>query len=361
MIKAKDCIRGITPYKPGKPIDDVKRELGLSEVYKLASNENPLGTPPSAVEAMRVMASACALYPDGYGYDLRMSISEKLGVKPGELIFGDGSNEIIKLLSLVYLDKGDEIIAPMPSFSEYSRLAAVCGAVCKAIPLTEDFIVDLPAMVGAISCKTKIIYICNPNNPTGTVINKRLLLQMMHRIGNDILVVLDEAYFEYVDDENSPNGLDFFKEFSNVVVMRTFSKAYGLAGLRVGYAVANQSVVNDVNKVREPFNVNSLAQVAAIAAFNDKEYIKKSINYNKVERDFVSTSLKTMGLNVIPSQGNFVLVNVGIKCNIVFNELLKKGIIVRSGDVFGYPTSIRVSIGLREENNYFLKELKELL
>lgn len=356
----RKCIDNIRPYSPGKPIDEVKRELGLTEVYKLASNENPLGPPESAVEAMCTAAGKVSLYPDADAYELRMALAKVHNVDPYQIVFGDGSNELLKLLSLVFLEPGDEIIMPKPSFGEYSRTAMICGATAKAVPLTEDYVVDLPAMVAAISSKTKIVYLCNPNNPTGTVIDKRLLKQLMHRM-QDVIVVLDEAYFEFVNDEKSPDGIAFFKEYPNVVALRTFSKAYGLAGLRVGYGVCHEEIAKAINKVREPFNVNSLAQAAAIAALNDTEYLKKSVEYNAVEREFLYTELKKRGFQVVPSQTNFMLVDVVRDCVEVFQGLLHKGIITRSADIFGYPTKIRLSVGLRRENEAFLKALEEYM
>ena len=356
----RKCLDDIRPYSPGKPIDEVKRELGLTEVYKLASNENPLGPPESAVEAMRLAAGKVSLYPDADAYELRSALAKYHDVQMNQIILGDGSNELLKLLSLAFLEPGDEIIMPKPSFGEYARTAKVCGALAKAIPLTEDYTVDLPAMVAAIGSKTKMIYICNPNNPTGTVVDKRLLKQMMHRM-EDIIVVMDEAYFEFVNDENSPDGVAFFKEFPNVIALRTFSKAYGLAGLRVGYGICNEYIAAAINKVREPFNVNSLAQVAALAALNDGEYLKKSVEYNTVEREFLYTELKKRGFQVVPSQANFMLVDVVRDCVDVFQGLLRKGIIVRSADIFGYNTKIRLSVGLRKENEAFLKALEEYM
>ena len=345
----RKCLDDIRPYSPGKPIDEVKRELGLTEVYKLASNENPLGPPESAVEAMKLAAGKVSLYPDADAYELRTALAKFHNVQPNQIVFGDGSNE-----------PGDEIIMPQPSFGEYVRCAKVCGGVAKAIPLTEDYVVDLPAMVAAISSKTKIVYICNPNNPTGTVVDKRLLKQLIHRM-DDVIVVLDEAYFEFVADENSPDGVEFFKEFPNVVALRTFSKAYGLAGLRVGYGICNEYIAAAINKVREPFNVNSLAQVAAVAALNDAEYLKKSVEYNAVEREFLYTELKKRGFKVVPSETNFMLFDAVRDCVEVFKGLLQKGIITRSADIFGYPTMIRLSVGLRTENEAFLKALDEYM
>ena len=356
----RKCVDNIAPYSPGKPIEEVKRELGLDEVYKLASNENPLGPPESAVEAMKLAAGKVSRYPDADAYELRSALAEYHSVKRDQIILGDGSNELLKLISLTFLEPGDEIIMPKPSFGEYARTAAICGAVAKAIPLTEDYVLDLPTMVAAISSRTKLIYICNPNNPTGTVVDKRLLKQLMHRM-EDVIVILDEAYFEFVQDENSPDGVAFFKEFPNVISLRTFSKAYGLAGLRVGYGVCHEEIAKAMNKVREPFNVNSLAQVAALAALNDSGYLAKSVKYNTVERDFLYTELKRRGFQVVPSQANFMLVEVIRDSVDVFQGLLRKGIIVRSGDIFGYPTKIRLSVGLRRENEAFLKALEEYM
>lgn len=356
----RKCLDCIDPYSPGKPIDEVKRELGLDEVYKLASNENPLGPPESAVEAIRTAAGKVSLYPDANAYDLRMALAKKHGVKPEEIVFGDGSNELLKLLSLVFLEPGDEIVIPQPSFGEYVRTATLCGAKAKAIPLNEDYVIDLPSMVGAIGSKTKMVYICNPNNPTGTVVDKRLLKQMMHRM-SDQIVILDEAYFEFVQDAYSPDGVAFFKEFPNVVALRTFSKAFGLAGLRVGYGICHADIAGAINKAREPFNVNTMAQVAALAALNDQEYLKKSVEYNAMEREFLYTELKKRGFQVVPSEANFLLLDVVRDAREVFRELLKKGIIVRSAEIFGYPTKIRLSVGLRKENEAFLQALEEVL
>lgn len=360
ILMIRKCLENIKPYSPGKPIDEVKRELGLTEVYKLASNENPLGPPESSVDAMKLAAGKVSLYPDADAYELRIALSKKHSVKPEQIVFGDGSNELLKLISLAVLEPGDEIIMPKPSFGEYARTAMICGAVPKAIPLTEDYIIDLPAMVAAISSRTKIVYICNPNNPTGTVIDKIALKQIMHRM-QDVIVVMDEAYFEYVNCDSSPDGVEFFKEYPNVIVLRTFSKAYGLAGLRVGYGICHEKVAEAINKIREPFNLNSLAQVAAIAALNDNEYLKKSIEYNSVERDYLFSELKKRGFKVIPSQSNFLLVDVLRDSSEVFNALLKKGIIVRSADIFGYKTFIRLSVGLRKENDAFLNAFSEYM
>lgn len=360
-MQARKCVQGIAPYQPGKPISDVKRELGLDEVYKLASNENPLGPPPSALEAAKIAALTASLYPDGYAYDLRMALAQYYQLKPYNLIFGNGSNEILKLLSLTYLNPGDEIVAPTPSFGEYARTAILCDAIVKTVPLNDQYVIDLPAMAAAVSSRTKLIYICNPNNPTGTVVDKRELLKMIRRLGQGMLIVLDEAYHEYVDDPESPNGLEFFRQFPNVVVLRTFSKAYGLAGMRVGYGIAAKEIVDEVNKVREPFNVNSLALAAATAALQDREYLKKSVEYNRVERQYLYQELTKLGLAVPPSQANFLLVDVKGSSRKLYDALLRKGIIVRPADIFGYPNSIRLSVGLREENKCFLAALREYL
>ena len=361
MIKPRKSIQKILPYRPGKPIEELKEELGLEDICRLYSNENPLGPPSSAVEAMRVASLRSARYPNGDSFDLRNALSSHLGVNTDQLVFGAGANEVIKLFCLAYLEPEDEVILPRPSLGEYARLATMCGAHCKAIPLNDDFVVDLPSMAAAISSKTKMIFICNPNNPTGTVIEQRGLRQMLNRVGDNILVVLDEAYFDYVDYPNSPDGVTFLKEFPNVASIRTFSHGYGLAGLRIGYGVAHASIIYELDKVREPYHISSVAQAAALAALNDKEYFEKSIRYNQVEREYMINRLRTMGLVVLKSQANFLLVDVKTSAVRIYQSLLKRGVMVRSADSFGYPTAIRVSIGLREENNYFLDALKECL
>lgn len=364
MVKEKNCLFNVIPYSGEDTAERVKKEFGLSEVYRLCANENPLGCSAAAVKAMGVAAAKGGIFPDNNCEDLRQAVADTLGVNSGELFFATGSHGVVGDIIAAFLDKGDEIIIPRPYLGELQALTGLFGGVCKGIPLNDDYIVDLPAMAAAISTSTKIVYIPNPANPTGTVINRRSLLQMLHRIGKNILVILDEDYIQYVeyDDEDAAvDGLKFFREFPNVVITRSFSHCYGLAGLSLGFGVASRDVVTRVSKVGRPYQISSVAQAGALAALYDKEHMKKTLEFNKVERDILFLSLTTMGLEVIASQANFILVNTSINSQVIAKALLAKGIMVKSGESFGFPRAIRVSVGLHKENEIFLKALKELL
>lgn len=364
MPKAKNCLYNIIPHFREDTAEKIKKEFGLSEVYRLCANENPLGCSAAAVKAMGVAAAKGGIFPDDSCEDLTLALAEILGVSPGELFFATGRQGVVGDLISAYIDKGNEIIIPQPYLADFQSVATLFGGVCKGIPLNDDFIVDLPAMAAAISTSTKLIYIPNPADPTGTVINRRSLLQMLHRIGKDILVVLDEAYIQYVeyDDEDAAvDGLKFLREFPNIVVTRSFSHCYGLAGLALGFGVGAKDVVAQVGKVKRPYQVSAVAQAGALAAICHKEHLNKTLEFNKVERDILTLSLTAMGLEVTPSQANFILVHTPIKSQVVTKALLAKGIMVKSCEDFGFPQAIRVSVGLHKENEIFLAALKELL
>jgi len=358
----RDNIEDLAVYKPGKPIEEVQRELGLEEIIKLASNENPLGPSQRAVEAIKKAASNISLYPDGSCFRLRHALADFLGVDADMILVGNGSNEIIQLLSLTFINPGDEAIMPVPSFPRYEPLTKLMNGVPHEVKLRgfeDGFKMDLPAMLSHINEKTKIIYICNPNNPTGVIASKKEMDNFMAKVPSDVLVVFDEAYFEYVDNEEYPNGLDYLAAGHNVIVLRTFSKIYGLAGLRIGYGVGGSEVVAYLNRVREPFNVNAVAQEAALAALEDKEYVHKVQEVNREGKEYLYAEFERLGLKYVPTQANFIFVNVERDEKEVFNKLLRKGIIVRGG--FGYHTWLRVSIGTPEQNKAFLTALKEVL
>ncbi|NLO89094.1 MAG: histidinol-phosphate transaminase [Clostridia bacterium] len=364
MYKEPKCrkeILDIKPYVPGKPIEEVQREFGITQVIKLASNENPLGPSPKAVEALQSKIGDIFMYPDGSCYHLKGAIAEKLGVAAENILVGNGSDEIIKLLSEAYLYPGDEVIIPNPSFAEYEFGAKVMGAKCVYSPL-KDFRIDLSNMLNRITAKTKMIFVCNPNTPTGSIVYREEVERFLNEVPTHVLVVFDEAYYEYVGDSRYPETVDYVLDGRpNLVALRTFSKIYGLAGLRVGYAVGPSSVIAHVNRVREPFNVNMLAQAAAVAALEDEDHLERSREVNNEGKDYLYKEFERMGLKYWPTETNFIWVDLGKNIKEVFHEMLKKGVIIRTGDVFGYDTFARITIGTPEQNQRLIKVLEEVL
>ena len=347
----------ITPYQPGKPIEEVKREYGLKDVIKLASNENSLGSSPKAIKAIQAALEGLNRYPDGDCFYLKAKLAKRLGVSPKNIIFGNGSDEILDMVIKTFLNpRQHEIITSDITFLEYKITGQISGANVIEVPL-RNFKYDLDAIKRAINKKTKIIFIANPNNPTGTYVTKKQFNAFLKSIPQDIIVIYDEAYEEFVDRPDFPQGKNYFKE-KNIIVIKTFSKVYGLAGLRIGYGVSSVSFIDAMNRVRQPFNVNSLAQVAAIAALDDKEFLKKSRKVVFEGKAFLYDQLQKMGLDYVPSVTNFILVNT--KRN-VFYPLLKLGIIVRPMDGYGLKGSIRVTIGIKQENEKFINALKRVL
>jgi len=301
------------------------------------------------------------MYPDGSCYHLKGAIAEKLGVAAENILVGNGSDEIIKLLSEAYLYPGDEIIIPNPSFAEYEFGAKVMGARCIFSPL-KDFRIDLFDMLKKLTSKTKMIYVCNPNNPTGTIVYREEVDRFLNKVPAHLLVVFDEAYYEYVSDSRYPQTVDYVLEGRpNVVVLRTFSKIYGLAGLRVGYAVGPSSIIAHVNRVREPFNVNMLAQAAAAAALGDEDHIKRSLGVNSEGKNYLYKEFEKMGIRYWPTEANFIWADLGKNIKEVFHEMLKRGVIIRTGDIFGYDTFARITIGTPEQNKRLIKVLGEVL
>jgi len=359
--RCREEILSIKPYIPGKPIEEVEREFGITGVIKLASNENPLGPSSKAVEAIKAKVDEIYMYPDGNCYYLKQDIAEKIGVFPENILVGNGSDENIKLISEAYVNSGDEVILPDPSFAEYEFAAKIMGGKCVYSPL-KDFRLDLDDMIERITDRTRIIFVCNPNNPTGTIVYREEVEAFLKKVPSDILVVFDEAYYEYVTDSRYPQTIDFIKRgYPNVVVMRTFSKIYGLAGVRVGYAVGPKELIASVNRVREPFNVNMLAQVAARAALEDEMHVKKSREINEEGKGFLYGEFEEMGLKFWPTEANFIWVDLGKSCREVFQQMLRKGIIIRTGDIFGYDTFARITIGTKEQNQKLIEVLREVL
>ncbi|MDK2902841.1 MAG: histidinol-phosphate aminotransferase [Clostridiales bacterium] len=360
MLKPREVIPKMKPYIPGKPIGDVKRELGLQNVIKLASNENPLGCSPLAKKAISDMMDELAIYPDGNCTELRQAMAQKLDVKPEQLIFGNGSDEIVEMISHVYIEPGDQALIGNVTFSEYQASVDLMGGQCIEVPL-KDHTFDLDAFYSAITDKTKVIWLCNPNNPTGTIYSGTKQLEFIDAVPKNILVVIDEAYNEYTDDPSYPESINLVDRYDNVIVLRTFSKIYGLASLRLGYGIANPAIIDLLNRIRAPFNVNSVAQSAALAALEDRDFLSKSKQNNDEGKKYLYAAFDEMGLEYIPTQANFIMVNVDRDSRQVFRDLLTHGIIVRSGEIFKMDNWIRVTIGTPEQNEAFISALKEVL
>lgn len=353
-------LENLIPYEAGRPIEEVKAEFGLSEVIKLASNETPLPPFPSAIDAINAAAGELNRYPDGGAVELRKLLAAKYSVVIDNIAIGNGSNELQMLLGLACLNPGDEVVFPWPSFIVYPTIASVMGANGIKVPLNQNRN-DVKALASAVTDKTKLLFTCSPNNPTGTVISQDEARWLMDNVPKTVLVAFDEAYIEFADDAEAANGLEFFMERQNVIIFRTFSKIYGLAGLRVGYCLATSDVIVALNKVRAPFNVNSLAQAAAIASLADKDEVIARQTLNQKGKEYMYAELDNLGLSYVPTQANFILIDTGQNSRQVFQELLKRGIIVRSGDIFGYDTWIRVTIGSFDENKKFFQGLREVI
>ena len=351
-------IEALVPYPPGKPIEEVERELGIKGSIKLASNENPLGPSPKAVDAVTNALKNLNRYPDGGCYYLKEKLANRLDVKPENIIIGNGSNEIIELVVRTFLRPGEEAVMGNPSFAVYPLAVPASGGKAVLVPL-KNLTHDLDAMADAITEKTKIVFIANPNNPTGTMNTKAQLDKFIGRLPDDIILVLDEAYYEFVTSKDFPNSFEYLKEGKNVVILRTFSKIYGLAGLRVGYGIASERLNFYMNKVRQPFNVNSLAQIAAMAALNDDEHIKKSQKNNREGLDYLFKELKAIGFECVPTQANFFLIKVG-RGKEIYEALLRQGVIVRPMASYGLGEYIRVTVGLPEENKRFVEAIKQV-
>lgn len=356
-------VLGMTPYSPGKPVDEVKRELGLDRVVKLASNENPLGPSPKAVAAVREAAARMHVYPDGAAYALRSTLSAKFGVDAKGILVGNGSDELIHLLGLVLLEEGDEMMMGDPSFSRYDAAAHLAPARLVKVPLDADYRHDLPAMARAITPKTRLVWIANPNNPTGTVVRKSEVDRFLADVPEDVVVVLDEAYFEFAQGlDDFPDSLDYVRAGRpNVVGLRTFSKAYGLAGIRVGYGFAPPAIADAIERAREPFDVNSLAQVAAVAALGDDEHLRNTVETNRRGLKTLAGAFTAVGAKPLESFANFMYADLGRPARPVFDALLRRGVITRPGDVLGNPTCLRVSVGTDEEMEIFVNELKNVM
>ena len=359
-ISVPDYILSIKPYVPGKPLEELEREYGIADSIKLASNENPLGPSPMAVEAIQRAVWKLNRYPDGSGHDLIIKLAENQEVLPDNIVLGNGSDEIVGMLTCALLQSGDEAILPRPSFLMYDIMVRCAGATPVYVPL-KSLAIDLDGIKDKITSKTRMVFICNPNNPTGTVVSKENFENFLKSIPPQVVVVVDEAYIEFVRDQNCARSVDYLDADRVVVTLRTFSKAYGLAGLRIGYGVMPTEIAGLLNRVRQPFNASSLAQAGAIAALKDKAFLKKTITLIHEGLDFLYASLDRLEVKYFPTQANFFLIDMAKEAGEVFESMLRQGVIIRSMTSYGYPNYIRINVGLHEENRRFLKTLEKIL
>ena len=356
MITVSENIRSISPYVPGKPIEELERELGISGSIKLASNENPLGPSPKAVAAVKKAVEGLNRYPDGSGFYLSQALAGKYGVNLNQVILGNGSNELIELAVRTFIQPGDEIISADPSFVVYKMITQAGGGTNVIVPC-KDMRHDLDAMAARITPKTRIVFIANPNNPTGTMNTSAEMDRFMEQVPDHVIVALDEAYFEYVTHADYPDSLDHLKAGKNVLALRTFSKIYGLAGLRIGYGITTPEIAELMNKVRQPFNTNSLAQIGALAALADRKHVEKSIANNNEGKQFLYQTFQQLGISFIPTEANFIMFETRLDGRELYTALLKQGVIVRPMG----GNRLRVTIGLPAENKRFVEELEKVV
>jgi len=362
MPLAPPYVESLQPYVPGKPIEEVEREFGVRDVAKLASNENALGPSPKALAAAREACGKVHLYPDGSAFYLKRAIAEKFRVPVEEVVVGNGSNELIELLVRTFVLEGEEVVTSAQSFVAYKLAAQAHGRKLVEAPMKERFHYDLDALRSRLTPRTKVVFLANPDNPTGTWFLEKELVGFLEGVPKDTLVVLDEAYVEFVDAPGFPNSLAVRKRHPNLVVLRTFSKIYGLAGLRLGYGFARPEVAGYIDRVRAPFNVNLVAQAAGIAALSDDEHVVKSRSLVQSERPFLEAGLAALGATAVPSQGNFVLADFpGRPGQALFLELLRAGVVLRPMGGYGFPTAQRITVGTRPENEKALAALRKAL
>ncbi|MDF2671334.1 MAG: histidinol-phosphate transaminase [Paenibacillus sp.] len=360
-IQARSALGHIQPYSPGKPIWEVQKELGLTDVIKLASNENPLGPSPRAIAAIAASLHNLHRYPDAQSTELRQALAVKLDLAQEQIIVTNGGDELITLVSEAFLEPGDEVVVPDPSFTEYQFGALLMGAVAKGVPLGSDFQYNWRSIAEAVTERTKIVYLCSPNNPTGTYLSKSDLQQLLDALPAHVLVVLDAAYSHYATEADYTNGLEFVRAGYPVLVLQTFSKIYGLAGIRVGYGAADSSILQSILQVKEPFNVNAVAQTAAIAALGDDEHVRNSRELVLQERQRLYYELDNIGVVYVESMSNFILVELGDDARSLYEQMMRQGVIVRHGAGWGLPRHVRITVGTAEENDRLLAVLKDVV
>jgi len=364
MKNEKSLIRkgilGLKPYIPGKPIEEVKRELGLKNVIKLASNETSVGPSPLAVEAIKKEVENINLYPEGSSRLLRERLAKKLKINEEMVIIGNGADNIIDLVGMAFINEGDEVIMGEITFPAYETITKIMGGKVISVKL-KDYTYNLEEITRRINEKTKIIFICNPNNPTGTMVTREEVANFMGKVPEDVIVVFDEAYYDYPEDKNYPNSLSYVLEGKNIIIIRTFSKIAGIAGVRVGYGIAKLELIGYLRRVVNPFTTNRLAQVAALASLDDEEHHKKVLNSNHKGKRYLYKELDKLGLFYVPTETNFIFVGLKEDAEIIYEKLLKKGVIIRPGKIYGCPNFIRVTIGTFHENQRFIQTLKEVM
>ncbi len=351
MIRPPEYIQSIKPYVPGKPVEELQRELGIEDAVKLASNENPLGPSPKAVEAIYKVIGGINRYPDGSGFYLKNALSEKLAVRPEGLILGNGSNELIDIAVRTFMTAGDEAVMGVPSFVVYPVAVQSVGAKAVQVPLKE-WRHDLDAMAGEITERTRIIFVANPNNPTGTINHADEFDEFMQRVPDGVLVIVDEAYREYVRDSRYADAMEYLKAGRDILILRTFSKVYGLAGLRIGYGISRKEIVREMNKAREPFNTSSVAQGAALASVGDDGHVERSIALNEEGKAYLYKEFRRLGLDFVATEANFIYVTFDRPVEL-YNHLLKRGVIIRPIGA----AAVRITIGLPEENMLLVEAL----
>lgn len=360
IAQANPGVQKLVPYQTGKPIEELQRELGLSHVVKLASNENPLGPGAKAVAAARKALEGLHRYPDGAGYYLKSALAERLGVDINGITLGNGSNDVLELVARAWVMPGDEVIFSEHAFAVYPLATLACSGTPVAVP-AKLYGHDLEAMAAAVTDRTRLIFVANPNNPTGTWHHRQAIETFLDAVPERVLVVLDEAYFEYVEERDYPDGMALLSRYPNLLVTRTFSKIHGLAGLRIGYGVSSPEIADVLNRVRQPFNTNLVAQAAALASLDDQDYLENSRDLNTSGLAQVAEGLQKLDLHFIPSVANFLVFDCGKDAAPVYQALLEQGVIVRPVASYGMPQFLRVSIGLPEENEQFLATLNKVL
>lgn len=352
-------VASLQPYEPGKPVEDLERELGLKNIIKLASNENPLGSSPRALAVLNNPGDP-ARYPDGNGFRLKAALAEYHDVQAEQITLGNGSNEILELIARAILTPAHEVIFSEHAFAVYPLVTQAIGARSVVVP-AKNHSHDPHAMVAAVTSNSRLMFVANPNNPTGTWLQRSELRQLLESVPDDLIVVVDEAYFDYVQEPDYPNCMEWLADFPNLLVTRTFSKAYGLAGLRIGYGVAHRDLADLLNRVRQPFNINSLALACAEAALQDREHIARTISNNQSGMRQLVDAFDALGLEYIPSAGNFICVDMKRPGREIYNRLLHEGVIARPVDNYGLPNHLRVTIGREEENERFIRALEKVI
>jgi histidinol-phosphate aminotransferase len=361
-LQVKEQLLKLKPYQPGKPIEEVKKEFNLTKVVKLASNENPYGSSKKVKQAIlnELDQDQLAIYPDGYSALLRTQLAKHLGVDEKEVIFGNGTDEVIQIICRALLLPGKNTVMANQTFPQYKHNAVIEGAEVREVPQVNGEH-DLEAMLTQIDENTTVLWICTPNNPTGTYVKKQALIEFLNKVPKHVLVVVDEAYYEYVLAEDYPQTIPMLKDYPNLMILRTFSKAYGLAALRVGYGIASADLIQKIEPAREPFNTNRIAQAAAIAALEDSEFISECIDKNKKGLQQFYRFCEELKLDYYPSEGNFILIDFKRDADEVFQALLQKGFIVRSGNALGFPTSLRITVGTEQQNAEIIEILKDFV